>query len=385
MAINRLRKLRRVEENKGEKIFKRNLVVGNDLFSLELYDLLNQKYGQSEVSLLTPKKIDSEDLRIKGPNMLRGESNIKAFKCFYPEYEGLSKDDNAEFFKELKFRKFSSRSKHEKLLWGEEFFKGPKVKLEQKELFTVLKKENFYIENEKDFLVKNITGINFISTDDLLENANWEISCSNGDRMLCEHLYWGLGPKSFLDLYTEKSKLSNQFMEFCERQASPMALNIKFNFDGEITKKEETLFIPLSYTHEWGHFVGEFNLYSENEKSQSAEFLLYLNHHHTTEEEISRNIRILKKNLEKIFPKIKTTKAKEYISLSENVACQNIDDYLFPRGEFENKKINFIGFNAPLDEKEFNFDTFADSSKGLSHLMRGFVTHQNITKNIHLS
>ena len=54
-----------------------------------------------------------------------------------------------------------------------------------------------------------------------------------------------------------------------------------------MTDITETLLLAQSYTHEWGHYVGEFNHVPQSSK-QRAEFLSFLDKNETTEEEISK-------------------------------------------------------------------------------------------------
>ena len=61
--------------------------------------------------------------------------------------------------------------------------------------------------------------------------------CTHSVDVGCEHLYWGMGPNQFLNLYNEKAELDKSFFEYCEESKTPFALYIEFIFDFEVTKK----------------------------------------------------------------------------------------------------------------------------------------------------
>ena len=373
MSFSALRDLKKKEVIKQNRIFKDTIVVGDDIFSLALFYQLKNKFGADKVFLLSERDLDDSSLIFDGPSTLRGQANITLFKTYFPEMNKNIKS-GAQFFKDLKFKKFDGRSKSEKLLWGEEFFTQDHLDLNEAEVFPYLRDPQFLEELSPCHLKKRITQIHSFSGD----NAKWELYCSSGESFCVENLYWGSGPKEFLSLYSNKAQLSNQFIEFCDGEGTHLSLIIKFIFEKPITEKEETIFIPLSYTHEWGHFVGEF----KNGSIQSAQFLTFIDKNHTSEEEVSKKIRILKKNLEKIFPEFKTASYKEYVCLTPKSPCQNIDDSRFPKQEFSEKGLFFFGVNAPLQEEKIKTDSFAYPTSDVSHFMRGFVTHQEILKSI---
>jgi len=376
MSFSALRGLKKKEEKTSNRIFKDTIVVGDDIFSLALFYQLKTKFGADKVFLLSERDLDDSSLILDGPSTLRGQANISLYKTYFPE---MTKNINsgAEFFKDLKFKKFDGRSKSEKLLWGEEFFTQDHLEINETEVFPYLKDPKFLEELNSCHLKNRLTQIHSYSEDD----ANWELHCSSGESYCVENLYWGLGPKEFLNLYSDKAELSNEFIQFCDGAGTHLSLIIKFIFEKPITDKEETIFIPLSYTHEWGHFVGEF----KSGSLQSAQFLAFVDKDHTSEEEVSKKIRILKKNLEKIFPEFKGSSYKEYVCLTPKSPCQNIDDSCFPKEEFSSKGLFFFGVNAPLQEEKIKTDNFAYDASNVSHFMRGFVTHQEILKSILIS
>jgi len=369
------------EDKKDVKTnYCRHLVVGDDLFSVALYVDLKKKLGDSETAFICDKDLVPADLSLMGPNTLRGEANIEKFKRFYPDVSLDVVESPSEFFKELRWRPFGGRAKSEKLLWNEEFYTHSRADFAVESLFPFLKEESFFemINNERrDIKVKSLKRM---IPDDLAEPANFELELSNGDLFKCEHLYWGGGPQSFLNTYADKKELSNEFIEFCEEATAPSALYVRLEFEKEITDKRETLFIPLSYTHEWGHFVGEF-MAMENGR-QAAEFVTFMDMDHTNEDEISKKIRLLKKNIEKIFGEVARSTSNEFIKLTDTSPCLKIDDGLFLKVKEDWKNLSMLSFNAPMEKCSESVGSFEDSVMSVSFLARAAYKHVEILNTV---
>ncbi len=305
--------LKKEDNQTQKKLYKRHLVIGEDVFSIALYNSLVSKLGESEVGWICSHELTDNDIALLGPSTLRGNTNLDKLKNYFPDLDLSLLESESFFYKDMKWKDFGGRAKSEKLLWSEEFFTAKRSDIELTDFLSCLKEENFLANvNAKrmDFKVKSIL---HKTPDDLAEPANFEVTVASGELVNCESLYWGMGPSEYLNLYEKKSQLTNEFIEFCESTQTPTALYIRYDFERPVTDMKETLFIPLSYTHEWGHFVGEFkdieiqNPEIKDEfspkkiKLQRAEFVTFMDIGHTSEEDISKKISLFKKILEKIF------------------------------------------------------------------------------------
>ncbi len=370
MSFGDIRALKKEESTELTPKFIRHLIVGEDVHSIALYKTLVEKYGENEVQLLCQKELSPLEVLPKGPSSLRGEANIEAFRKLYPEVELTLVEKEAEYFKEQEFRKFSGRGKPEKLLWGEEFYKEQRADLDLSQVYPFLNDEEFFKKLNETKWDNTLVNLNQVEPTELIENTNWTISTTIGEMLQSEHLYWGLGPEAFLSAYENKNKLSDEFIQFCESTQAPASLYIKYVFDEPITEKEETLFVPLSYTHEWGHFIGEFG--SENGK-QFIEFILYVDINQQNEEDISRKIRLLKRHIEKIFKKAKKISCTEFITLEKQTSCPEIDDALYQKGLTDIRNLVMISVNGPFGESAPMKTIFEDSVRAPSHLMRALA------------
>ncbi|MGZ3809407.1 MAG: hypothetical protein ACXVCE_15085 [Bacteriovorax sp.] len=377
MAFKDLHKLKKVVVLEKEFIETTHLVVGKDIFALSIYKKLQEKYGSENVRLLSEDAILKSDLLPKGPSTLRGEANQKIVKELYPEavmYEG---SDPAMFYKDMTWKSFGGRSKSEALKFNEELYTAPRFDIDPEIIFPELKKaDEFLAEINAEAYQVRLKSI-------ARAGEGFKVECLNGTEFKCEKLYFGQSPYQYLDFYSNKSELSDAFIEFCESTNTPSALFVKFVFDKPITDVKETLFIPLSYTHEWGHFVGEF---SDALGEQKIEFIHFLDEDQSSEEEISRVIRLLKKSMEKIFENFSKIKAREYIVLEQEIGCLKIDDDLFMKtlssDKNESKNLFLLGINAPIVDTHCEDASFEYSKNDVCILARALLVHSILTKKI---
>ena len=385
MAFKDLHKLKKVIVVEKEFIKTSHLVVGKDIFALSVYKKLQDKYGPENVRLLSEDAILKSDLMPKGPSSLRGQYNQQILRELYPSAIRETGSEQALFYKDMAWKSFGGRSKSEALKFNEEFFCSSRFDIEATEIFPELKNtEEFLAElNQQAYQVR----LKSIARAGEEFGDGFKVECINGTEFLCEKLYFGQSPYQYLQFYTETNELSDAFIEFCESTKTPSALFVKFVFDKPITDIKETLFIPLSYTHEWGHFVGEFstNTHDTNDE-QVIEFIHFLDEDQASEEDISRVIRLLKKNMEKIFEKFSSIKAREYIVLEQEIGCLKIDDTLFSKAlqseKNEAKNLFLLGINAPIDHTQCEELSFEYSKQGVDILARALLVHTLVTKKI---
>ena len=364
MAYSDLKKLKKEETKDITKVEVDSLIVGGDLFALATYDFLKNKFPEESTKLLSKEILSKENATFLGPNILRGEANINYIKSTYEYAEVEEATEVSKFYKDMKFKPFGGRGKPEKLQWGEDFYTTPAASYNLEKLFPFINEEAFYSE-AKDNQIELLYTKVFKSED------RWVVECSNGTQIYATRLIWAESPWKFYEEATNKELISNEFIEFVESAKTPCALHIKLEFDKEITSQRETLLVPLSYTHEWGHFICEFSKFDEEELIQKGHFLTFIDANDTNEEDISKKIRLLKRNLEKIYPAFKEINAREFIVLTENTHSLNFDDSFHLEGQEFMSNAFFVSSSAPFYYKNETENSRADSFEGLSHLARG--------------
>lgn len=378
MAFKDIHKLKKIAVVEKENISVPYLIIGKDIFTLSLYKQLKDLHGPQNVRLISEDEILQSDLLPKGPSSIRGEANGQILKGLYPEVVFSEISSNALFYKDMTWKSFGGRSKSEALKYDEEFYTGPRLDMDWRAVFNNLGNVHDYLAevNQESYQVK-LKGIK------RSESNGFSVECINGTEFHSEYLYFGQSPYHYLELYTEKNQLSDAFIEFCESTKTSSALFVKFVFEKPLSDMKETLFIPLSYTHDWGHFIGEFK---EEEGKQEIEFMHFMEDDVMSEEDVSRTIRLLKKNMEKIFENFLKIKAHEFIILEQELGCLKIDDSLFMKSlegsKNEMKNFSFIGVNAPIDREQCVQNTFEYSKEGVSGVARGLIVQASLQKNL---
>lgn len=381
MAFKDLHKLKKIVEIQKEYIQVPHLVVGKDIFALSIYKALQAKYGREQVRLLSEDALLKSDLAPKGPSTLRGASNQKIIQELYPQAVVSVGTEPAMFYKDMTWKSFGGRSKSEALKFNEEFYTSARFDIDMAKVFPELEQADSFIAeiNQEAYQVR-LKSIH-------RSGDGFKVECLNGTEFECEKLYFGQSPFQYLNFYSNKNELTDHFIEFCEGTKTPSALFVKFVFEKPISEMKETLFIPLSYTHEWGHFVGEFNeTYNDVNGTQEIEFIHFLDEDQSSEEDLSRTIRLLKKGLEKIFEKYSKINSREYIVLEQEIGCLKIDDELFAKtlneGKSELKNLFLLGINAPVVDAQCEETSFEYSKNEVNILARALLVHSILSKKI---
>ncbi|RPJ78883.1 MAG: hypothetical protein EHM20_02810 [Alphaproteobacteria bacterium] len=385
MAFKDLHKLKKIVEVQKEYIQVPHLVVGKDIFALSIYKSLQQKYGKENVRLLSEDAILKSDLLPKGPSTVRGESNQKIIQELYPQSIVSTGTEQAMFYKDMTWKSFGGRSKSEALKFNEEFFTSPRFNIDATKIFPELENaESFVGEINAEAYQVRLKSIH-------RSGDGFKVECLNGSEFECEKLYFGQSPYQYLNFYSNKNELADAFIEFWESTKTPSALFVKFVFEKPITDMQQTLFIPLSYTHDWGHFVGEFNetkntTYNDIIAAQEIEFIHFLDEDHTSEEDVSRVIRLLKKSLDKIFEKYSKINSREYIVLEQEIGCLKIDNDLFVKtlseGKGDSTNLFLLGINAPIVDTQCEDTSFEYSKNAVDIMARGLLVHSIVSKKI---
>jgi len=376
-------KYKKKAEIKSERRFRRYLVVGSDLHALKTFYYLQKKFGNGDVGLLAEKKLSEDDLHLFGPSTLRGEDNFKMLHKYFPAFELMASEKPNLFLKEGEWRAFGGRSKGEILLAGEEHFISHRVYFKENDFFDSFIQKDSLTEIQKKSFIRSPSKIYKQTPDDLIEKVNWKIECVGGDTFECEHLIWAYSPERFMRALESKNLYSTSFIEMCEKFASKCVLYVRLHASEKLVDAQETLFIPLSYTHEWGHFIGEWTDIGEG---QRGDFLHYIDKEQMNEDEVAKRLRHLKKSLEKLFEKYDEKKVREFVALSENGGSHKIDspDSIFAADDFNH--LFFAGENALFPKSKVHLELCDDAIKtsgftraNLAHefLVRSFEDNQN--------
>lgn len=368
MAFKDLHKLKKIQEVQKENVETEFLVLGHDLFALSIFKKLVEKHGEDKVRLLSQEKFELKDLAPKGPSGIRGDDNINCVKSLLAENQYSAVDLVSLFYKDMQWKSFAGRSKSEALKFHEEHFVTGRLDINYAEVFEFVTDTNILQWlNDRAYAVR-VKSIEH-------KNDKYVVECVNGTEFVVNQLVCGLTPFEYLNFYKNKNELSDQFIEFCESTRSPSALFVKFEFKKPLTDLQETLFIPLSYTHEWGHYIGEFRGFND---FQAVDFVHFIDKDQMTEDDVSRVIRGIKKNLEKIFQDPKNPAIKEYISIDDSSGCLKVDDVLYQSLSQKFPNLHFIGLCAPVAPAESINESCAYSLGRVNYEARALLSLRSV-------
>lgn len=341
MGYSVLKKLKKEETTNFEKSYVKIVVYVQDIFDLIAYKKLKEEHGE-HVQFVSDAPVLRDSFLTRGPQAIRGEASLEFLKNRFPNFEFTLRDFPSLFLKEGEWKDFKGRAKSEKLLAGEEFFTWKAIDFDLASQFSFLAEESFWTTLESERLAERVVNIQREEgTGDMISPVHWALECGSGKVIECAELVFGGSPQALLNLIRDKNPLSDSFMEFCESTRSSAELAIRFNFRAPLHTGGETFFIPLSYTHDWGHFIGEF-------KGNEAHFVHFFESNETSEEEVSRKLKLLKKSLEKIFPEFGEKYVAEYLVLRPESGCLKIDDKSYAEIDNCPQHLHFVHRNAPL-------------------------------------
>lgn len=342
------------------------LVVGGDHWAAELaYFHLVEKNVDLLLLSSAQKTIALEDgWRFNRPSTYRGEANWQGLTTLEHTLGNhdfsLGAKRTAMFFKDQKFRFFHGRMRPEKLLPGEAFFSTPAIDYDyQKHLRLSAIGEEGLVTLAPITCRNNLERIELLTING---QRFWQITASNGEIFHGEKIYWGQGIPQFFSKLEPKESYSLAMANYLARWQISGALRVRFIFQLPITDQGETLFFPLSYSEEQGHFVGEF--LHEGEK-QVLEVVHFFDPDVDNEEIIAKKIHLLKRQLAKIFPHFTMALTQESIQLGNCCLNEIFDDPTWAQLSSQLPGIYFFGTDAPLpafanlDTRQITGDTRA--------------------------
>ncbi len=366
--------MKRIKSNKKNFKF---IVVGDDFASIKVMDYLRKQFDDDSVVLFSYCALKKKHLLFNGPSLVRGPENMACMKKILDrngiEFESELK--KSLYYKDQKFYSFNKKKKLGDFKSYENFFVQESIECPVEKLFPenidqLIEDVNF---NRID---KEIISIDKMKADENRGNEQyrWKIECSDGNIYKCEHLYWGNGAEIFYKTLKEKTNFSDKFGEFCLTMKRTPSLLMTFMFKEAVTDKKETLIIPQSFTHDWGHFIGEFGV-DKVDGHQAFSFFTYVNDDEITDELISKKVSLMKRVLERVFPKAKETTVNDEILVLENSPNTLTNDEYFENIDDDLSDLTFIGINAPISKVIFDkYELDQEKRLNINNICRSYLS-----------
>lgn len=328
-----------------------HLIIGQDLGAvLKLMELISNN-PQESIRLITSRPLNKK-LLIE--NYEYGVSHLRsviAVENIYKKFHNaklVPQTKDAVFYKDGKFHEFSGRAKSMDLKHGEEFFSHKGYKLELSSLFSENDWENLdQILNEYSE-IRIFQSIEKTIPQDLVDKKEWAFSFKDFASATCENLYVSLSPKRFLNLIQDKDSLTPEFIDLCTAVDIQSAISISWKLNKEMFTEDKALFIPQSMTHEWGHFIVEFESYNYQDKEQLCHVLFLIHEEEPQSEDLASKIKLMKRVLDRVFPNIEEHIKKEYIRFDEEMFISGVKDAALEQLSFDYPSLKFLGQIGPV-------------------------------------
>lgn len=332
----------------------KHVLVGHDLGAILKLIEIRKTHPEDSVKLISPRPLNRQDLIENcefGVSQLRSSAAVENLyrKHFNAKFYPQSKD--ATFYKDGKFHEFGSRAKPMNILSGEEFFTSRGYKTQLSGFFDETTWANL------DQILSECTDIRIIESiekstpDDLVDKKEWKIQFKDFTSLTCESLYVSISPRKFLSHLQNRDSMTPELVDVCTSVKVQSAICVTWILNKEIHPDEQTLFIPQSMTHEWGHFIVEFEQFDHQKKEQLCHVLFLIQEEEPQTEDLAAKIKLLKRVLERVFPDIEKSIKKEYIRFDEEMFISDIKDSSLEQMSFDYPTLKFLGQISPLPQE----------------------------------
>lgn len=328
-----------------------HVIIGQDLGAvLKLIDLLNSNPNQA-IRLITSRPVN-KNLLIEnyhlGVSHLRSSTAVEHIYKKYFNAKIFPQTQEAVFYKDGKFHDFSGRAKSMELKAGEEFFSQKGYKLDISSLFSKTDWENLDQILNAHSEIRLLQSIEKTTPLDLVDKKEWLLTFNDYTGTSAENIYVALSPKKLLSHLTNKDSLTPELIDVCSAVNIQSAISVTWRFNKEIYPEQRTLFIPQSMTHEWGHFIVEFDAYDNQNKEQLCHILFLIHDEEPQSEDLATKIKLMKRVLERVFPNIEEQILKEHIRFDEEMFVSGVKDNALEQLSFDYPTLKFLGQSAPV-------------------------------------
>jgi hypothetical protein len=334
-----------------------HIIIGQDLGSVLKLVELKRTLPAASVKLISPRLLSKAALIENyqfGVSQLRSSEAVEGIYRKFHDAKIIPQAHDALFYKDGKFHEFSGRAKSMELAAAEDFFKTRGYKFEVSSFFTVQEWENLDAILNESLDLRIFDSIDKTSPQDLVQKAEWQLTFKDFSKMTCENLYVSMSPKKFLGHLDHKEKLTPELIDVCSAAQVQAAISVTWVLNKEVHATEQTLFIPQSMTHEWGHFIVEFESYDYQKKEQICHALFLIHEEEPQSEDLASKIKLMKRVLDRVFPTMEEATTKEYIRLDEEMFVSGIKDSAQEQLSFDYPTLKFLGQMSSMPTQFLN-------------------------------
>ncbi|MCE3014016.1 MAG: hypothetical protein LW878_13225 [Proteobacteria bacterium] len=305
----------------GEKRHITHVILGQDISAVLKLVSLKSQHAPENLRLITPRFLTREVLIDQfrcSPSTLRSNEHTLQVLEKYPFAKSLRYETESLFYKDGSWHKFNSRAKPMELKSFEETFRPARQELTLESLFSPEDWEQLDETLKTYQSVRVLEKLEKQVPTDLAQVDEWWMLFHDLGEVTATHLYTSLSARELLKRSGQGQSLPTEMSAWLSSVEKKAAIAIRFDCSKQLHEETQTLFIPQSMTHEWGHFIVDVHPYDAQTKSHPLMALILLHDEEPTSEIMADKIKLLKRVFERVFPRFQETIQSEYIFVSED-------------------------------------------------------------------
>lgn len=321
-------------------------IIGQDLGAILKLVELKKRFPEEKIKLISNRLLNKQILIETyelGVSTLRSSEAVEGIYKKFFDAKIVPQAKEALFYKDGKFHEFGGRAKPMDLRSGEEFFTHKGYRISIRSLFSEEDWVNLDQIINEALEIKIFESIEKATPQELIEKAEWVLNFKDFSKLTCTNLYSSLSPRKFLSYLSNKDNFSPEMIDVCTSCKIQAALSVTLVLNKEIYNEDRTLFIPQSMTHEWGHFIVEFESYNYQSREQLCHVLFLIHEEEPQSEDLAAKIKLMKRVLERVFPQLETAITKEFIRFDEEMFISEVKDEAFDQMSFDYPTLKFTG------------------------------------------
>lgn len=333
------------------KSYSQHVIIGQDLAAVLKLMEIKHSHPTETVKLISSRPLTKQFLvesYESSVSLLRSQAAVEGIYRKYHNAKLYPHNKEASFYKDGKFHEFSGRAKSMELLPGEAYFMQKGYKVSVASLFQESDWENLDEVLSECVEVHIFQTIEKVTSAELIEKKEWLLTFKDFTEVDCENLYVSLPPKKFLNYLVHKEAVTPELIDVCSSSHVQGGLAVSWVLNKEIFTEDRTLFIPQSMTHEWGHFIVEFDSYNHTDKTQCCHVLFLIHEEEPQTEDLGSKIRLMKRVLDRVFPDLEKSIVNEYIRFDEEMLISDVKYSAMEQVGFDYPTLKFLGQMSPL-------------------------------------
>lgn len=329
----------------------KHVIVGHDLGAVLKLVELRKTNPDETVKIVTDRPLNRQILTENyqyGVSTLRSQEAVEAIYRKHFNARILPDAKEPVFYKDGKFHEFGSRAKPMELLNGEEFFTTKGYRVEVASFFDAESWENLDAMIGEALDIRIFDAIEKTEPTDLVDKQEWTLTFKDFTKLTCENLYVAVSPKKFLDYLGNKDGMTAELIDVCSAATTKSGISVSWVLDKDFGHAGQTLFVPQSMTHEWGHFIVEFESFDHRQNQGLCHVLFLVHEEEPQSEDLAQKIKLMKRVLDRVFTDVEKHIKKEFIRFDEEMFVSDIKDQTAEQLSFDYPTLKFLGQSSPM-------------------------------------